>query len=429
MSIFFDKIKAAFQNVSLKETFSWTYIKDRNSKNSIFVNKVDVRPIYRKSQDIQAWRNALSHAESVYQQRYQLYHLYEDIMIDGFLAAAIEKRIRKITNAPLVCRKNGKVVEEVQALLKTSAWENFLREAMNAKFYGHSLIEPRWKGPGQEKESVTNLINRRHVKPRFSIVTQNEYDTEGLDYTQPPYAGNVIEVGAAEDLGLLLKCCPYIIYKRGNFGDWVEFAEVFGMPLRWATYRNEQSRAILEEALSKAGSAGYVVAPEDAKIDFMSSQGSQGNDIFMSLREALNEEISITVLGNTMTTTEAKQSGYAQSKTHENEQGEVHADDRSFILRLISEKVTDFLAKIGYPIQGAEWAFNDEESLTLKDKLEIALKISAQVPVGKSYWYQTFGIPVPKANDLPDPKPEDDPNDPKIKIKKGEKKKSLNKPS
>ncbi len=412
----------------LKNKFSWAYIKDRFAKNSIFVSKIDVRPIHRKSQDIQNWRNALSAAEGVYQQRYQLYYLYEDITIDGFLAAAIEKRIRKITNAPLVCRKGGKVVEEVQALLKTSAWENFLRESMNAKFYGHSLIEPRWKGPGQEKESATILINRRHVKPRFGIVTQNEYDTEGLDYTKPPYAGNVIEVGTPEDLGLLLKCCPYVIYKRGNFGDWVEFAEVFGMPLRWATYRNEQSRQILEEALSKAGSAGYVVAPEDAKIDFLSSQGSQGNDIFKSLREALNEEISITILGNTMTTTEAKQSGYAQSKTHENEQAEIHADDRSFILRLIAEKVTDFLAKLGYPVEGAEWAFNDEESLTLKDKLDIALKVSEQVPVGKSYWYETFGIPVPKENDLPDPKPEDDPK--KKKESSGsEKKKPLNKPN
>ncbi len=418
MSNYFDKFRNTVKSIAVKTVIEWSRITNRNEKYSVVVNKVDVRPIYRKSQDIQAWRNALNAAEGVYQQRYSLYNLYENILIDGHLASTIEKRIVKITNAKLVFRQKNQEVEEVKKLIKTSAFELFLRETMNAKFWGHSLLELQWKEPGEMQTSRTIPINRRHVKPRFSLVTKNEYDIDGVDYTQPPFSDVCIEIGEPEELGLLLKCCPLVIYKRGNFGDWVEFAEVFGMPLRWATYRNEQSRSILEEALAKAGSAGYVVAPEDAKIDFLSSQGSQGNDIFKTLREALNEEISIAILGNTMTTTEAKSSGYAQSKTHENEQEEIHADDRAFILRVLSEKLTPYLVKIGYPVLGGEWSFVDEEALTLNDKLKIALKVADKVPIGNSYWYETFGIPKPKAGDLPEPKTDDT-----VPPKKGEKKK------
>lgn len=360
-------------------------------KDSIVVNNVMVRSIQRQTQDISKWRMALLAAEGEFQQRQQLYDLYSDILLDGVLIAIVEKRLCVATNSPLAFFRNGDQVDEVNDLMDTSAFETFLKETLNSRLWGHSLMELHWEGP--QKQTI--LIDRRHVKPRAKIVTVNPWDVSGVDYTQEPFSKRIIEVGGDEDLGRLLQCAPYCIFKRGNFGDWAEYAEVFGMPFRWATYNNEQSRLILEEALDKAGAAGYVVAPEDAKMEYFQGGGTQNSDIFRYLREACNQELTITVLGNTETTLSSTSSGYAQSATHMLSEEELARDDRKFILRVLNEKLNPYLQSIGYQVDGGKWSFVDEDGLTLKERIEIDLKVAEKVPIPDSYWYEKYHLPQP----------------------------------
>lgn len=377
-------------------------------KQNIVVNHTTVRPVVRQSQDISKWRSALMIAEQPQQQRTVLYDLYADILLDGRLKALIFQRIARITNARLVFKIDEKEVEEICTLTQSTAMRTFLEETLNSRMWGHSLMELYWPAPGSDQIGTTNLINRKHVKPRKGVVTKNQWDTEGLPYREAPYNSFVIEVGKEDDLGLILEACPHVIYKRGGFGDWAEFAEVFGMPFRWATYNNEQSRQVLEQALAQAGSAGYVVAPEDAKLQFFNpTAGSQSNDIFRFLIEACNQELSITILGNTMTTQEAKHSGYAQSETQMQTQDEVHADDRSFVIGVLNEKLTPYLKSLGYQVDGGKWCFEDEDALSLPQRIDVDLKVATQVPIGKSYWYKRYNIPVPDANDLPEDQTQD----------------------
>jgi SPP1 gp7 family putative phage head morphogenesis protein len=366
----------------------------RDAPTSLFVSNVQVRPIERQTQDINKWRNALRQAEGYTQQRYPLYDLYSEILMDGFLNTLIQKRSSAITNTPLTFQIDGKPVEEVIAITQKTYFAELVKEILNARFWGHSLIELQWQASGNNnKPSQTVLIPRKHVKPRFGIVTQNQWEDNGIDYRQPPFNNVLIEVGEPEDLGVLLQACPHVIYKRGNFGDWAEFAEVFGMPFRWATYNNEQSRQILEEALEKAGSAGYVVAPADAQLQFLNHNAQSGTNIFSQLNAACNEELSITILGNTMTTTEAKSSGYAQSKTHQSEQNALHQDDRMFVLRVLNEQLTPFLKKLGYNVEGGSWGFVESDGMTLAERLEMDLKIHTVAPIDLNYFYEKYNVP------------------------------------
>ena len=379
------------------------------------INHVTVRPVNRQSQDIQKWRSALKTAEQESQQRQAIYDLYSDILLDGRLKALINQRITRITNTPLIFHNKGKRIDLVTDLTKYSFFRDFLTETLQARFWGHSLQELYWPAPG-EKKGVTNLIPRKHVKPKFGIVTRQQFDMTGLPYREAPYNEYCIEVGKPDDLGRILEACPYVIFKRGGFGDWAEFAEVFGMPFRWATYNNEQSRQILETALSQAGAAGYVVAPEDAKLEFHNpTAGGQSNDIFRFLIEACNQEISVTILGNTMTTTEAKHSGYAQSETQWKTQDEIHKDDRAFVLTVLNERLNDYLLSLGYPVRKGEWCFEDGDGLSLKERLDIDIQIAGQgVPIAMDYWYDKYMIPKPKPGEVTqiEQVEEDDPEDP-----------------
>jgi hypothetical protein len=373
--------------------------KDKHEK-AMVVNKINVQTIDRTSQDIQKWRLALKYAESTTQQRYRLYDLYHDMLLDGFLHNVISKRIQSITNRKLCFAVEGEEIPELSEMVEKNFFEAFLRHVMETRFWGHSLIELGWPAAGTDQKGWTELVNRKHVKPRFGIVTKHQWDVVGLPYREEPVSDHTIEVGGDEDLGLLLQVCQYVIYKRGMFGDWAEFAEVFGMPFRWATYNNEQTRKVLEEAMETAGSNGYIVAPEDADLKFLNPMASTGTgNIFKFLRDACNDEIAITILGNTMTTTEAASSGYAQSQTHMQSQQEVHMDDRQFVLRVLNEKLTPYLARMGYPVEGGLWYFQDEEGMHLKDRLEIDLKLFGLVDIPESYWYEKYKLPKPSNED------------------------------
>lgn len=391
----------------------------KKAPESVIINQVTVRPIRRESQDIQKWRQALIYAESEHDQRWKLYELYQDMLLDGFMLRQKEKRIEAITNCDLTFTVDGEAIPEIEELQNKIFFHDFLREAMETKFWGHTLVELYWPTMGSEDPGRTFLIPREHVKPRFGIVTKERSDAVGIPYREAPYNKHVIEIGKETDLGLYLPVAPYVIYKRGNFGDWAEFAEVFGMPFRWATYNNESSRAVLEEALSKAGSAGYVVAPEDANMQFFNATaGSQSNDIFRFLRNACNEEISITILGNSMTTTEAAKSGYAQAETHRDTQDEVHKADRRWILRVLNEKLMPYLESLGYPVKGGHWSYEEEDGLDLIQRLNVDMQVSAKVPIPDDYWYDKYKIPKPspeesakkKAQVKTSPEPSNSPN-------------------
>lgn len=386
-----DRIKKALRRENIERLF----FKPEPHKQSIIVNNVNVRPVHRESQDIQKWRSALISAEAHTQQRTRLYNLYDDMLLDGHLRAVVDKRIRAVTNRELVFVRDGVEDEEITKMTNKSYFEDFLREVMNARFWGHSLIEPIWPARGADAEGETLLVPRKHVKPMKGIVTRTEYDQTGMKYREPPFKDKVIEVGGPWDLGLLLQASQYVIYKRGNFGDWAEFAEVFGMPFRWATYNNPETREILETALAAMGSAGYAVAPEDATLNFVQPNSNQGTDIFRFLRKACNEEISITILGQTMTTTEASSSGYAQSQTHMEVEEEINKDDRMFVCRILNEKVSPFLARLGYNTKDGEWMFKEEETLSLKERLDIDLAVSEKVDIDPDYWYERYHIPKP----------------------------------
>lgn len=395
--------------------------------NNTVINHVTVRPVNRQSQDIQKWRTALIAAEQQHEQRTLLYDLYSEILLDGRLKALLFQRAARITNTPLSFTVNGEAVDEVADLATKRCFRKFITEALYSRFWGHSLLELYWPAPGSVDKGSTNLIPRKHVKPKKGIVTKDSWGIEGLPYREAPFNQYCIEVGEPDDFGLILEACPHVIYKRGGFGDWAEFAEVFGMPFRWATYNNEQSRGILESALKEAGSAGYVVAPEDAKLQFFNpSAGSQSNDIFRFLIDACNQELAITILGNTMTTQEAKHSGYAQSETQMLTQDEIHADDREFVLSILNEDLNPYLASLGYKVEGGVWAFEDGDGLSLTERLNIDSRIAGLgVPIGSDYWYEKYSIPKPKPGEAPEDDSAENPPEPeKGSNKKGKGKKA-----
>lgn len=358
---------------------------------NLVINKIDIRPINRATADIGTWRNALKAADRG--RRKALYDLYEDLLIDLTLNDSIEKRIEAITNAELVFKdKDGNSVDEIDRLMETEEFEEFLTEAMSTKFWGYSVIEM----------DFTNGFKPYAIPRKHILIDRGEIAKAETDETGIPYRGSdfFIEIGRAKDYGLIYKAAPYVIYKRGSFGDWAQYVEIFGMPFRIGKYSNydEATRLELIRALEKAGSAATAVIPKEADIEYRDNKSSGDGGIYNLLRTACNEEILIGILGQTMTTLNG--SSKSQGEVHLEVQENKHKSDRRFIQRILNHKLRPLLEKRGWPVNGGYWSFPEAgETVSLTERVAILKDATQMVDVPAYHVYQVLGIPQPKEGD------------------------------
>jgi SPP1 gp7 family putative phage head morphogenesis protein len=367
------------------------------TKQSIVLQNIIVRPIERSSQDIEKWRRALKHAEGVMGNRVELYDLYEDIMLDGHLSSVVEKRVNNITNGHLVfLDKDGQEVTDITDYIDTLSFEALLKEIILTKMWGFTVLE------FDPKTRHWTCIPRKHIRPRSQEIVVSQHDTDGFSYVQPPYNRYVVEIGEREDLGLLLKAAQYVIYKRGNFGDWAQFAEIFGMPFREARYDgfDNATRVQLEQAMERAGGAAYAILPKEAEFKIHANNSTGSKDLYEGLSSACNKEISKTILGNTETTESSSSSGHAQASVHADTEDDIYNADRRYVTRVLKEKILPILAMHGFQVENGYFSYPDKRAELPMDKEVTMLKeLSGMIPISHKYLYEKFGIPEPEAGE------------------------------
>lgn len=413
--------------------------KEANKEQGIVIQNIVIRPVVRSSQDIEKWRNALRAAEGVTPERIQLYDLYADIILDSFLSSLIEKRVLGVTKRKLsFVDKSGKGNEQIIELIKTQQFRKLRTEIIMQKLFGIKVIEIDRLNDGIKVFSAPV----KHIKPWLGVVSYEQYGYDGIEYNAPPANKYVFQVGDSHDLGLLLKAAPYVIYKRGGFGDWAHFAEIFGTPFREARYDgfNPQVRAQLELALERAGNAAYAVLPKEAEITFHEPKNVQGNgQLYDMLRKACNEELSVLILGQTETTTSSQSSGYAQAKEHAKVEDAFNLNDCEDELGILNECVKPILANLGFNVDGDFIHEEETEEMSMLDKASMydILRNNIKLPVSDDHLYKEFSIPKPDNYDEqkaelkaaaqaqsgnPDDEPDDDPEPQKPKQKNNAKK-------
>lgn len=354
----------------------------------IVINNIIVKPTARKTIGIKDWRDALTSYDKGKPK--QLMDLYEEILIDNVLWDAMEKRLDAVTQAELVYKDaNGERDAVVDKLMDTEAFEEMLKDFLRGKFFGINVEELTIT---PEADLGIYSIPRKHIRPQYKEYTAAESDERGFTYD----FDNFIETDT-NSYGIIYRVAQYIIYKRGNYGDWAQYVEIFGQPFRKATYPNhdEQSRKELMKALDECGGGQTAVVPEGANIEIVPGAASGDGSVFEKLRNACNEEILIGILGQTMTTTDG--GSLAQSKVHLTVQKDKHKADLKFIARILNSKFLPFLINRGIVKPGGFFLFPEQaEQLSIKDRIQIDEKVIQIVPVPKWYFYERYGIPQPK---------------------------------
>ncbi len=323
--------------------------------------------------------------------RKDLLDLYENILTDGVLGDAIDKRIRAVTGSDLTFQNaDGTESEEMTAFIDTEEFEYLLEEIMKAVFWHFSVIEPIFDESGMRVYSVP----RKHIRPETKTIAINETDVEG----QISYADlDVIEViSRSHQHGLLLRACPYTILKRGGIGDWAQMVEIFGMPKRIGKYSmyDTEGRKALQEAFNSQGGAATLIGPKETDITTSDQAGNGGGTLYKDFVSAMDEQILITILSQTMTTKNG--SSKSQSETHKEVEEEVNKQDLRFVQRILNHQFLPILERRGYPVKGGSFVF--PKSLD-KITVEQIVSLSKVLPIPQYYVQERFGIPAAEEGD------------------------------
>ena len=381
--------------------------KGKVPEKGINITNINVRVPNRGTQNIESWRSAISAFENQTNPiRAYLYDLYKDIELDGQVIATWGKRCDAITNKRLLFKRDGEEGETITALLNSPDMRSIVKELLKSIAYGFTLIyiDKIYFDEDEEQYKIDwDLIPRKHVHPEkgFECVSyQQNMATRDFLFMDKHNAGWMVWAGERDDMGLFSAVAQYVIYKRGGFGDWSQFAEMFGMPFRELSYDDydPETRAKLEKAMEDWGAAGYIIKPKSAELTLHDTGGSTSSaEVYDMLISKCDAAISKVILGNTLTTEQGEIGSQALGEVHKESESEKNASDQLFILSILNTKFRAVLKKFGFDVTGGKIMYEGLETDwdKLQTKWNVVKEIAQTVPVDDDYIYEEFDIPKP----------------------------------
>lgn len=319
---------------------------------------------YRVEANLEILKNAITAAQNPDNpNRFKLYTLYEQVLQDSHLASQLRTAKLSVMKSRFELRKNGKPDNEAAELLKMPWFDEFLSLALDAEFWGHSLIEFGYQNDdGQFEDAV--LITRKNVKPEKGMVVADPMDDKGIAYRDKISDWFLIEVGSPTDLGLLAKAAREILIKNYARTDWSQASEKYGMPLLKITTDTTDPKEMdrLEEMAQDFASNGYVILNSNDDATIIQPPGRNFYQIYEKAILRCDENISKLINGQTGTSDEKSYVGSAN--VHERILNDYTFSRMRKIQYTINRQLIPFLVKHGYPLSDYSFAFPELEQVT-----------------------------------------------------------------
>ena len=346
--------------------------------------------------DISLWISAVNNAKRWdFTRRRQLFDMYESAMLDSHLLGTMRQRRVAISQFPIeFVGKDGEVDKTVMDQISAPWFREFLKSLLDVWAWGFAAYQ-FWKDEDGFIQ-FTN-IDKRHIQPYTRQILRLSSDLTGeqLDNFE-----NTLFLGDPSDIGALASLIPWVLYKRQSVGDWVQFSQIFGMPIREYVYSadDEQTRQqLINDALQQGANAVYI-HPDGSDMKLIESGNKTGSsDLYKTLRDTCNEEISFQVLGNTLTSTSADHGTQALGTVHEDQQDTIAQDDRGLVLDVLNYYMTDIFNNLGINTEGGRFQYREEEKTDPATKLMIVTQLhSMGLPMDDDFLYETFRIAKPQ---------------------------------
>jgi hypothetical protein len=276
-------------------------------------------------------------------------YLLEDARVNGVFSA----RKSGTTSQQVVIDQADSAVRPykvIRNLFKSWPMQDIIAEMLNAVWFGYQPVEVVW-------ERVGGLVLPAKVEPkdpdwfRFSDTNELRYLTKRnmvtgepvpkYKFLLPRYRGSYERPYGRP---LAASCYWPCKFRHSGFRFFTLFVEKFGQPWIKASYPlgTTQSQRIQEmiSTLNMGTQDNIIAWPTEYNVEAIDINKTASADVFKSFIELANEEITISVLGQNLTTSIKDKGSFAASKTHQEVKQALVDEDCHMIERALNTLIS-----------------------------------------------------------------------------------------
>ena len=289
--------------------------------------------------------------------------------------------------------------------------EDIFTDLLDAIGKGFAVSEIIW-GYENNRVIVKDIKSRLQKKffwdheDKFKVMTVENPQGEELPINKFIIHRYKARSGHPCKAGILRVAAWMYLFKNYSIKDWVAFAEVYGMPFRLGKYNSgasEEDKRALQEALIMMGSDAAGIVPEGAEIEFKEAAKISSLNVYESLANFCNKEMSKAILGQTLTTDIGDTGSKAAATVHDGVRHDLVKSDCKALAKTIRKQLIQPLILFNFGPQYVKYApklkfyyEEPEDGETNANTYRTIIK-DIGLPVTEEHLYEKFGIPKPEA--------------------------------
>jgi phage gp29-like protein len=193
------------------------------------------------------------------------------------------------------------------------------------------------------------------------------------------------------------------VAQRYGLKWFMQFSQIYGIPLRWATYRDETLIGEIEAMLSNIGTSGWGAFPEGTSLQIQEANRAATSLPQGALLDRADTQADILILGQTLTSDVGDSGSRALGDVHEGVRMEVLCGCADMAAAVINHQLIPSIIALNFgEVDGLPWLDpgieepEDEMAMANRDKI---LFTDMGLPVASSWLYERHGVPMPAPED------------------------------
>jgi len=335
--------------------------------------------------------------------------LYDQIERDCHVYAVLTKRRMAVIARPWEIdaasesRRDKKAAELVREAIEALPFDRICLDLLDATLKGFSVGEVMW---GMREGMILPVDVLPRAQNRFVFTLDGELRLitreKMVDGEELPARKFIVHRWGAKDgspygLGLGSRLFWPVLFKRQSISFWLIFADKFGSPTAIGKYPvgtqpAEQDKLLA--ALTAISQEHAIVFPDGMVAELLEASRTGSSDLYERLARYLDEEMSKTVLGETMTTSaQAAGMGSSQADVHQNVRMELAKADSDLLSGTLNDTLVRWIVDYNMPGAGYPTVWRDfDEAVDTKVMAERdQILVNMGLAPSDAYIEKTYG--------------------------------------
>lgn len=290
--------------------------------------------------------------------------IYSELKRDARAAAVLAKRKRAVTARDWEVQPASEdpadveVAEFCTGCLKRLRFDKLSKALLEAVLPGRAYVEIMWAVDGNY--IVPASFKRRaaqrfvfDIDGRLRLLTKDQ-PAEGVELPDRKFIVHLHEPDDENPYGQGVGRCIFwpVFFKRQNLTFWLIFNDKFGSPTavgKYATGTSAGDQKKLLDALKAISQEAAVIMPNNMEAELLEAARSGAADGYKNLTMYLDEQITLGVLGETLTTSVGDSGSRALGDVHQEVRIELAKDDADDLSETINDTLLRWITELNFP--------------------------------------------------------------------------------